>query len=159
MTTAQEILNSLAHHGVKGMKWGVRKDGSVSSTTTRTSSVRRPAQDITAKQKPGQFVRTTGGKRNTAAEDAVKVAAARQLAKKSTTDALTTKQLQEAVTRMNLEQQYTQLAKKQDRRTRGQRFIQALLGSGKADNQNTATAQTARQVAAALAKKAAAGAA
>lgn len=153
------VLDYLAHYGVKGMKWGVRRDGSTSSTTVRTSRLRRPATDITAKQKPGQFVRTSGGQRQIASEDAVRVAAARQLAKKSTTDALTNKQLQEAVTRMNLEQQYSQLAKKSDRRTRGQRFIQALMGTGRKTDQTSATAQTAKQVAAALAKKAAASAA
>jgi hypothetical protein len=153
MTLAEDIL---AHHGVKGMKWGVRKDGSTSSTTVRTSPVARKSTDITARQKPGQFVRTSGGKRQIAAEDAIRVAASRQLAKKSTTDALTNKQLQDAVTRMNLEQQYSTLAKKSDRRTRGQRFVQALFKSSKADpKNNSATAETAKQVAAALARKAA----
>lgn len=118
----------LEHHGVKGMKWGVRKDGSTSSTTITTSRLRKPATDVVAKQKPGQFVRTAGGTRQTAAEDAIRVAASRQLAKKSTTDALSNKQLQEAVNRMNLEQQYSQLVKKSDRRTRGQRFVQRLMG-------------------------------
>lgn len=149
----------LAHHGVKGMKWGVRKDSSVHSTSTTTSKLRRPATDVTARQRPGQFVRTSGGKRQTAAEDAVRVAASRQLAKKSTTDVLSNKQLQDAVTRMNLEQQYSQLAKRSDRRTRGQRFIQTLLGTTRKEHENSATAETAKQVAAALAKKAAAAAA
>jgi hypothetical protein len=119
---------TLSHYGVKGMKWGVRKDGSISSTTTRNSHLRRKATDVTAKQKPGQYVRTSGGKRQTASEEAVRVAATRQLAKKSTTDALSNKQLQEAVTRMNLEQQYHTLSKKTQRQTRGQRFAQKLLG-------------------------------
>lgn len=128
----QEIVdNILAHHGVKGMKWGVRKDGSTSSTSTKTSNLRRKATDVTVAQKPGKFVRTSGGKRQTASEEAVRVAAARQLAKKSTTDSLSNKQLQEAVNRMNLERQFSKLAKEADRRSRGQRVVQKLLGKNK----------------------------
>ena len=124
LSRAEEILE---HSGVKGMKWGVRK-GEITSTKAKKSHLRRKEdQKVTVKQKPGKFVRTAGGKRNISSHDAVKVAASRQVAKKSTTDALSTKQLQDAVQRMNLEQQYLKLAKKSDRRSRGQRFRQALL--------------------------------
>lgn len=121
----------LEHHGVKGMKWGVRRDSSISSMSVKTSKLRLSSTDVTAKQKPGQFVRTSGGKRQTASDEAISVAGTRQLAKKSTTDALTNKQLQDAVTRMNLEQQYHTLVKKTNRQTRGQRFVQALFGTKK----------------------------
>jgi hypothetical protein len=136
LTHSDAPLDILAHYGVKGMKWGVRKDSSISSTSQRSSHLRRKATDVTAKQKPGQFVRTSGGKRQTASEDAVKVAATRQLAKKSTTDTLTNKQLQDAVTRMNLEQQYHTLVKKTNRQTRGQRFVSSLLGGNKPLDKN-----------------------
>lgn len=124
--------SSIEHTGVKGMHWGVRKDGTTTSTETKTGRLARSSTDIKVKQKAGNFVQTTGGKRHTATDDAVRVAAARQLAKKSTTDSLSTKQLQEAVNRMNLEQQYSNLVKKSDRRKRGQRFIQALMKSPEA---------------------------
>lgn len=161
MSNQDLVDDILAHHGVKGMKWGVRKDGSTSGSSTTTSRLRRPASDVTVAQKPGQFVRTSGGRKQTAADDAVRVAAARQLAKKSTTDALTTKQLQEAVTRMNLEQQYSQLVKKADRRTRGTKFVHSLLGvkhpsqtNGNSAKQSGAS-DAAKKVAVALAKSAA----
>lgn len=157
--TAISAESVLEHHGVKGMKWGVRKDGDISSTTERTSHLRRPAKDVTVKQRPGKFVRTRGGQRQTASEEAVKVAATRQVAKKSTTDALSTKQLQEAVQRMNLENQYHTLLKKQDRRTRGQRFIQAIFHHTPSKETNTGVTEKAKQVASALAKTATAAAA
>jgi hypothetical protein len=152
MTRAEEFIK---HHGVKGMKWGVRKDGTTTSTSTKTSKLRRPATDVVVKQKPGQFVRAKGGKKQVAAEDAVRIAATRQFAKRSTTDSLSTKQLQDAVNRMNLEQQYSKLSKKSDRRTRGQRFVRSLLGS-KGDN---STASVVTGVASSVGKAMAAGAA
>lgn len=124
--------NILEHHGVKGMKWGVRKDGSTSVSTSSSSRFAKKSTDVIARQKPGKFVRTTGGKKQTASNDAVRVAAARQVAKKSTTDSLSNKQIQDAVTRMNLEQQFHSLVKKQNRQTRGQKFIQAIYKSPEA---------------------------
>lgn len=119
----------LEHYGVKGMKWGVRKDGSVSSTTQKMSSLRLKSTDVVVRQKPGRFVKTAGGRKQTASDDAVRVAAARQLAKRSTTDSLSTKQLQEAVNRMNLEIQYAKVVKKADRRDRGKRIVDSILGN------------------------------
>lgn len=131
------VSDVLTHHGVKGMKWGVHKTGEGAHETTTTSRLARKSSNVTVTQKPGQFVKTVGGKRQTASNDAVRVAAARQFAKKSTTDVLSTKQLQDAVQRMNLEIQYSKLLKQQDRRGRGKRFIQDLFGGNKNTNQKT----------------------
>lgn len=129
MTHVDDILG---HSGVKGMKWGVTKSGSPSgSGTAKNSRFARKPTEVTVSQKPGQFVRTAGGRKQIASEDAIKTAANRQKAKKSTTDSLTTKDLQEAVNRMNLEQQYIRLLKQSDRRSRGQKFIQSILGDPK----------------------------
>lgn len=151
-----EMDEFLEHHGVKGMKWGVRKDG-VTSTHTKTSRVRRGEQAVTVKQKPGNFVRTSGGKRTVASSDAVIAAARRQVAKKSTTDALSTKSLQEAVTRMNLEIQYTKLLKQQDRRGKGKRFVQNFFGNKQNQELKIKNVGKAAQVASAIAKGAKAG--
>lgn len=42
--TTQELLNELEHYGVKGMKWGVRKDRSSKSSGTKKKSSRSEAQ-------------------------------------------------------------------------------------------------------------------
>lgn len=151
--TAMSVGNFLAHYGTKGMKWGVRTDGSVTSTTTKNSHLRRGEQNVTVKQRPGTFVKTSGGKRQTASSDAVKTAAARQVAKKSTTDALSTKQLEDAVKRMQVEQKFDKLAKQTDRRDRGRRFIESITGN---KNVQAGSKHVAKKAAVMAAKAAAA---
>jgi 2'-5' RNA ligase len=104
----------LEHHGIKGMHWGRRKADSV------------PSGKVTVDQKkPGTKVQAAGGKGFTAHPDAVKVAAAKQVAKRSTTDALSTQELQQLVLRMNLEQQYSKLSTGQT--SAGRKFVNDLL--------------------------------
>ena len=107
----------LKHYGVKGMKWGVRKDRD-----------RNPVE-VSSSQTPGKYVRTSGGQNQTASEDAVRARKAAQKAKASTTDALSNKELQSLVQRMNLEQQYASLKEKEDRRSSGAKLANVLLGS------------------------------
>lgn len=102
MTDTQEqeatpVDDFLSHYGVKGMKWGVRKE--------------RSAVEVSTKERPGRKVKASGGKFHKPSEDAVVAARTRQQAKKSTTDSLSNKELQALVTRMNLEQQYSNLNK------------------------------------------------
>lgn len=107
----------LAHYGVKGMKWGVRKD----------RYGRSGPQEVTLKTKPGRRVTAKGGRRQPASEDAKRTATSRQKAKKSTIDSLSTKELQELVTRMNLENQYKNLARRQRFLNKGEAFVDELL--------------------------------
>ena len=79
MTDVEEFL---AHYGVKGMRWGVRR-----SVRGGSSPSSRP--------KPS--------------EDAVRVKEHKNRVKKGGTDALTTEELQRLVTRLNLEKQYSTL--------------------------------------------------
>lgn len=80
----------LSHYGIKGMKWGVRKDES---------------PPVVAPSKPG-FEKS-------ATPDAKRVNKAHQTAQEKGTAALTTRDLQELVNRMNLEQQYSRLSQPQ----------------------------------------------
>jgi hypothetical protein len=111
----QLLAPALMHYGVKGMKWGVRKDRSVSSGP-------QPVQTL---QRPGSRVQARGGKNLPASEDAVKAAEARQKARASTTDSLSTKDLQQLVNRMNLEQQYSRLTTPQ--KSAGKKFADRLM--------------------------------
>ena len=91
----EDVDEFLAHYGVKGMKWGVRRN--------------RSAVEVSVKATPGRRVKARGGENQSAHEDAIRAATYKRVATKSTTDALSTKQLQEVVNRMNLEQQYNRL--------------------------------------------------
>ena len=96
----------LAHYGVRGMQWGVRKKSSSTVVTDRRGT---PIRKNNTKLAP----------------EAVKTRVNQAVAKKSGTDVLATKDLQELVNRMNLEQQYDRLNPTQ--KTTGQKAVDVLL--------------------------------
>jgi 2'-5' RNA ligase len=116
----------LSHHGVKGMKWGVRKDKAVAAVRKEISE--RTGEQVVVRTKPGAGVRTVGGNKRPAHEDAVRARQAEQIAKRSTLDALSNQELQGLVTRMNLEAQYRNLANSETRQTAGEKYAEKLLG-------------------------------
>lgn len=122
----------LEHFGVKGMKWGVRKD---------RSDPPGPASEVSVKARPGKRVQTSGGKGRMPSEDAVKAASTRQVAKKSTTDALSNAELQAVVTRMQLEANYKRLDAAN--KSAGRKFIDAML---KNPQQRKVAADAASQI-------------
>jgi len=93
----------LAHYGVKGMRWGVR----------RRSTSSGPTGHVTIKAIPGHKIKVSGGSGVKISEDAVRAVANRQVAKKSGTHALPNDELKALVTRMQMEQNYKQLLEKQ----------------------------------------------
>jgi hypothetical protein len=131
-------MDILAHYGVKGMKWGVRRDKSTSSG---------PAP-VVVTQKPGQRVKTSGGERQNAHEDAITAATRKQIAKKSSTDALSDKELQALINRMNLEQNYARLTASPSK----QFVTKFILGQGQQSLNQAAQEIRTKKVAAAMAK-------
>lgn len=120
------VEKMLAHYGIKGMRWGVRRnvgsDGRVDVTTTA---------------QPGKKVVAKGGQGQPAHEDAIRTAVSKQKAKASTTDSLSTKELQELVNRMNLEQQYSKLSQEKgffDKIDQDKKKVDKLLGAGQTAN-------------------------
>ena len=126
---SEDVEDFLAHYGVKGMKWGVTTvDKASQPTLTREKKALRDSKDITVSQrKAGKYATARGGQRQKASDDAVKAVAARQKAKKSTTDSLTNDELKAANERMRLEQEYHKLNAKTKRR--GESFIAQLFQS------------------------------
>lgn len=117
----------LEHFGVKGMRWGVRRKDTGYSDGDSTIKV-------TTKSGKG-IVKVSGGKGIDPSEDAVKVAAAKQKAKSSTTAALSNDEMKLLVGRMQLEQQYAKLMSEsnQKKKSKGLEFSTWLLKSeGKA---------------------------
>lgn len=123
---AEQVETWLSHYGIKGQKWGVRRDrsGTVEVSTTAT---------------PGKKVAAKGGQNSSPSSDAIRVAAAKQKAKTSTTDSLSTKELQELVNRLNLEQQYSRL-------TQSDGFFEKINKDKKKVDNVLAAGQTANNV-------------
>jgi 2'-5' RNA ligase len=97
-------MSDLSHHGVKGMRWGVRRKnvGSPDEVVVTTNTSRMGKAKI----------KTQGGKGQPPASDAVKVAAIKQKAKKSGVNSLSNEEMQAVVNRMNLEGQLSQKTQK-----------------------------------------------
>lgn len=111
----------VSHHGVKGMKWGVRKN------RTPPAAVAAKAESIVKNPKNRKTsIKTEGGHNHPATEDAIKAALHKQKLQKSGHAALTNKELQELAQRLNLETQVSALVGKQPRRP-SQAIIDAAL--------------------------------
>lgn len=103
MGTMHEALDEvLAHYGVKGMKWGVRKDSG--------PQVASPSKE---------------GYEKSASPDAKKANKDYATAQLKGTAALSNKDLQGLVNRMNLEQQYSRLSQPQMKK--GNAIVQDIL--------------------------------
>lgn len=126
-TTAERGEEFISHFGVKGMRWGVRKERTVStSVQTDTGLVRRKTK-----------VATKGGESQPAHTDAIIAAVQKQKLRKSGTDALSTQELRELSTRLQLEAQVETLTTKRGKKfakrqleTAGQQQIQRGLAKG-----------------------------
>jgi 2'-5' RNA ligase len=132
----------LEHHGVKGMRWGVRK-------ADKTS-------EVTVTQK-GKKLKPSGGHNRPASTDAARAAAQKQIKKKSGVAALTDEELSQYARRLQLEQQVRQLEYNSASPTA--KFVKKILGqSGNQAANQVASTATNKAVKSALAKTALAAA-
>ena len=104
MDTGKAVVEDyIQHYGVKGMKWGVRKDGPPAPSGVRTTV--KPRAHMKTK------VKTRGGRAEPAVAEAIAARQKQQVLKKSGVNALTNADLQMLQTRLNLEQNVARLAK------------------------------------------------
>ena len=135
------IETILEHHGVKGMKWGVRRKATVG------------AQEVIVRDsRIGKGVRTTGGAGHPIHPDVVRARTIGQVGKKSGYKALSDKELQDYTRRLNLEQQAKRLAFADA--SPPKKFVLSVLGqSGKTAVQSAANDVATAQVKKHLVKK------
>lgn len=101
----------IAHYGVKGMRWGVRKERAVTTQSVVDAGLRRKTK-----------VKTKGGQAHPATEDAVKAAVMQQKLRKSGPAALSNQELRDLATRRQLEDQVKSLTTR-----KGKKFAQRQL--------------------------------
>jgi phage gp16-like protein len=127
--TADAGREFIAHYGVKGMRWGVRRSASPTEVTTQSV--------VNAGLSSKTKVKAKGGQAHPATDDAIKAAMQKQKLKKSGTAALSNKELSELRDRLQLEQQVKQLAAPTGKKfvtgqlkTQGQQTIQREVSRG-----------------------------
>lgn len=117
MTVVDDVLK---HYGVRGMRWGVRRNSGGSGGFGPKS--------VQLTQKGKKLV-TKGGTGHVPTHEALKAAANFQKAKKSGTHSLTNEELRLVVNRMNLEQQFSKLSATSGQRSAGAKFASDILGN------------------------------
>lgn len=132
MDVEEVVDDLLEHHGIKGMKWGVRRNRPSGPQSVTVSDRRRS-------------VRTSGGAGHPAHPDAVRVREIGQIGKKSGVKALSDEQLKAYERRINLEQNVKRLQYNESSPPR--KFILKILGqTGKTTTQNIANDVASQQV-------------
>ena len=98
-------MNELYHHGVLGMRWGVRRNNS-SGSSSEPSRLRRFARNTNVND-----VSSMINNSKTINNETSRIVKNKAISKhKKTAEQMTNKELQDAITRMNLEKQFSTLS-------------------------------------------------
>lgn len=130
--------DELIHYGVRGMRWGVRKDKSSGGALRTAFKVTHPLTYMTGKKIGKSIEKTRKSKGFKTAQNKYRnLTGSRQSAalkkyRGKNIDGMSDKDLRNAVNRMNLEKQYRDLTKVQFRR--GQSAVNQMYGAHNAMN-------------------------
>ena len=114
MTNSEIVENVLEHVGVKGMKWGVRRERVGDVVLGRGLGISTPGSrargaQVTVKDKVKKL-KTSGGKGLPAHPDALRAHRIGQVVKKSGTKAVSTQDLHSYANRLQVEQNISRLS-------------------------------------------------
>jgi predicted phage-related endonuclease len=117
-------VQELEHHGVLGMKWGVRQGVGTARAATPVHTHEVIGRTSFSKTR----IRATGGENHPAHQHAMAAEAIRQQLHKSGATTLSNQQLQTLATRANLEQQVHQLESRRPKSI-GQTFVDQQISN------------------------------
>lgn len=146
-----DLETFLAHHGVKGMKWGVRKKRQSRVDTSAVNELARRKNQNIGMVDPSTVGPKKTGNPNVAMPDHGTLSkASGGLVRRPNTAHLTDKQLQDTINRMRLDQQYAELTA--PKMSPGKKWIKGL-GTKLANNLQDAIAKNASQMIVTSARK------
>lgn len=140
----------IAHYGVKGMKWGVRKSKNGQGQTVVSIGKDRKPQKVqtnVVKVGPRSTIVTTKGGHAKVHPDAVRAKAAAQKRRRSGTDTLSNKELKALADRLTLETRIDEMNKKSNekRKKRGRKWIDNMPDNHFDDAATNATVGTIKR--------------
>jgi len=139
-----ELETFLSHHGVKGMKWGVRKKRQSRVDTGAVNELARRKNQNVGMVDPSTVGQKKTGNPNVAMPDHSTLSKpSGGLVRRPNTAHLTDKQLQDTINRMRLDQQYAELTA--PKVSPGKKWIKGL-GTKLANNLQDAIAKNASQM-------------
>lgn len=146
-----DVETFLAHHGVKGMKWGVRKKRQSRVDTGAVNELARRKNQNVGMVDPSTVGPKKTGNPNVAMPDQGTLnKSSGGLVRRPNTAHLTDKQLQDTINRMRLDQQYAELTA--PKVSPGKKWLKGL-GSKFANNLQDAIAKNASQMLVTSARK------
>lgn len=146
-----DVETFLAHHGVKGMKWGVRKKRQSRVDTSAVNELaRRKNQNIGMVGPSTAGPKKTGNPNVAMPDHGTLSKPSGGLVRRPNTAHLTDKQLQDTINRMRLDQQYAELTA--PKVSPGKKWLKGL-GSKFANNLQDAIAKNASQMLVTSARK------